>query len=87
MSRQSDFMTETRDAARDLWDVLNRFIALRREWDAQDYSTTLVDGVDGNAGITREKMAEVIFGVTTDVTTDVTTALSGNNGKSLTSLL
>lgn len=61
MSRQSDFITEAREANREIWDGINKLVALQREWNALDYGNTLADGVDGNAGYTAAEVGAVVF--------------------------
>lgn len=61
MARQSDFITEARNANKKIWDGINELIALQREWNGLDYGTTLQDGQDANAGYTKDEVGAVVF--------------------------
>lgn len=65
MSRENDFITESRSAARAIWDGINQLKALQREFNALDYGTTLDVGVGENAGITAAQVGAVVFDTTT----------------------
>lgn len=61
MSRQSDYTTEARQAARNLWDSILALEALQSEYNALDYGNTLPDGVGENEGINRGEVGAVVF--------------------------
>jgi hypothetical protein len=62
MSRNVEYVSETRAAARQLWDAVNKLKSLQRESNALDYGTTLVVPQDGaHAGITKEAVGAVVF--------------------------
>lgn len=62
-NRKSDFITETRTVVDDLFDVLARIAALKREYDARGGSGFLVSGdfIGENADIS-EATFETAFG-------------------------
>jgi hypothetical protein len=67
-NRPSDFVTQERQASRDLLAAKDRLHALRAEYDAAGYSGTLTDQgafVGDNADVTEAEVAAVI-GVTLD---------------------
>ncbi len=47
MSRHQDFISQTRATSNRLIDAVNEARALRREWDAMDYGTTLPETAFG----------------------------------------
>lgn len=61
MARESDFITEARQAARDLWAAILKLEALQSEFNALDYGTTLPDGVGENEGINKAQIGAVVF--------------------------
>lgn len=69
--RESDYIGETREMARRLYDLAFEFQAKQKEWNASDFGNTLDDGEVGSAneGITRSQVGAVVF--------DVGTALNG----------
>jgi hypothetical protein len=73
MSRQSDYVTEARQAARQVWGGINALVALQREWDALDYGNTLADGAGANSGVTRAHVGACVF----DSANALVTALNG----------
>lgn len=61
MSREQDYITETRTAAKELYDAILRLEALQSEWNALDYTNTLADGEGVNAGYTAVEVGAVVF--------------------------
>lgn len=61
MFRESDFITESRNHARALWNSINALVALQREYNALDYGSTLDDGIGANLGITSAEVGAVVF--------------------------
>jgi hypothetical protein len=61
MSRESDFITEARQANREIWNAINKLVSLQREWNALDYGNTLDDGAGENTGITKTEVGAVVF--------------------------
>jgi hypothetical protein len=61
MSREQDFITIAREAARQVWEGINTLKSLQREWNALDYGNTLPDGEGANAGITEAEVGAVVF--------------------------
>lgn len=59
--RESDYITEARNAARKVWEGVNELKALQREYNALDYGNTLPDGDGENAGITKTEVGAVVF--------------------------
>lgn len=66
MDRGSDFITETRQHARALWDAVYALKSLQAEWNAKDFSTgnNLPDGVGENEGYTKAEVGAVVFDTT-----------------------
>lgn len=60
-NRGSDFITEARQATRQLWDALLKLEALQNEYNALDYGTNLPDGVGENEGYTKLEVGAVVF--------------------------
>jgi hypothetical protein len=60
MARQSDFISATRAVSNRLIDAVNEARALRREWDAMDYGSTLTDDAFAgeHAGLTTANLAD-----------------------------
>jgi hypothetical protein len=69
MSRESDYITEARTAARDLLDAYQRLVSLQFEYNALDYGNTLDDGAGDNAGITKVHVGAVVFDTANAITT------------------
>lgn len=61
--RQSDYVTEVRQAARQLWDALNELEALQPEWQALDYLNTMTEAAfqGENAGLDVAAIAAIVF--------------------------
>lgn len=61
MSRQQDFISEVRTAAKKFWDAKAELKSLQPEAVALNYVDTLEDGVGTNEGITRAEVIAVLF--------------------------
>ena len=61
MSRESNYITEVRAAARQLWNALLTLESLQAEWNALDYGATLDAGEGENAGLTAAQIGAVVF--------------------------
>lgn len=61
MSRESDYISNAREAARQLWDAVNTLVAMQRQWNALDYGNTLPAGEGENAGLTDTEVGAVVF--------------------------
>lgn len=61
MSRESDYITEVRQANRQLWDAINDLVALQREWNAMDYGSTLNDFAGENSHLNAAQVGAVVF--------------------------
>lgn len=83
MSRQSDYISETRQAARDLWDAVLKLEALQSEWNALDYSNMLVGGEGENEGYTKLEVGAVVF----DTANAMRAVLNGGHATNLAKLL
>lgn len=61
--RQSDFVTEARQAARRLWEAHQKLEALQHEWNALDYGNTLEPDafIGENEGLTPTAIGAVVF--------------------------
>ena len=59
--RGQDFITEARRHNKAVWDGINALVALQREWNANDFGTTLPDGTGDNAGLERAEIGAVVF--------------------------
>lgn len=62
--RGSDFISEARKHATDLWNALNALEALQHEWAALDYGNTMEDGIGDNEGYTASAVGSVVFATT-----------------------
>lgn len=83
MARSSDFITEARAANRQVWNGINELVSLQREYNALDYGTTLPDGVDANAGITKEELGSVVF----DTANSLVAVLNAGHATNMSKLL
>jgi len=83
MSRQSDYISEVREKARNLWIAWEGLKEAQREWNALDYGNTLGNGVDLNVGITAAQVGAVVF-ATADA---IETVMNAGNATSIARLL
>ena len=85
VARQSGFVTEARQATRELWLALQKLEAMQREWNALDYSNTLTEAAFGgeNAPVTAQNVSDVIF----TTTNAIRAVLDAGNGTNLARLL
>jgi len=83
MSRESDFISEARAASKQVWDGINKLVALQREYNALDYGTTLDDGDGDNTGITKEEVGAVVF----DTANAFVTVLAAGHATNMAKLL
>lgn len=83
MSRQSDYITEAREATRKVWDGINELVAMQREYNALDYGNTLPDGTGANEGVTRTEVGAVVF----DSANAFAAVLAGGHATNLAKLL
>lgn len=79
MSRESDYITEARQANRELWNAINTLVALQREWNALDYGNTLDDFQGENADLTKEQVGAVIFDTANAIVSNVLSAGHATN--------
>lgn len=61
MSRESDFITEARTHARNVWNGIYALQAMQAEWNALNYGSTLDDGAGDNAGLTKTEVGAAVF--------------------------
>ena len=54
--RGQDYITEARRHNKAVWDGINALVALQREWNANDFGTTLPGGTGDNAGLERAEI-------------------------------
>lgn len=85
-ARKSDYITQARQAARDLWNAEQTLLRLQAEWNAQDYGNTMTtDDFEGeNAGLTTAQVGAVVFDTANAVNTLV---LSIGHATNLTNVL
>lgn len=67
MSREQDFITETRNDVKVFWDAYHKLIARQTEWNALDYGTNLDDGEGANLGYTAAEVGAVVFDTMNEV--------------------
>lgn len=60
-TRESDYITRARQAAKQLWQAELALEALQAEWNALNYSATLAAGVGENEGILAADVGSVVF--------------------------
>jgi hypothetical protein len=60
-SREQDYISAAKSAAKKLWDGLHELLSLQDEWNALDYGNTLDEGAGANAGLTRTDVGAVVF--------------------------
>jgi len=72
-AHKSDFITSSRQAARDLWNAYQQLLQYQAEWNAQDYTNTIEpDDFEGeNAGLTVGNMSAVVFDTTNAIAADM----------------
>ena len=61
VAREQDYITIVRQYNRTIWEGIHALNAMRAEWDALDYSTTLDRGEGPNDGITSVEIGAVLF--------------------------
>lgn len=83
MARESDFISEARQHAKNILDAYNGLKGLQLEWNALDYANTLNDGEGANEGITKTEVGSVVF----DTTDAITTLLGAGHSTNLHRLL
>jgi len=85
IARQSGFVTEVRQATRELWLALQKLEAMQREWNALDYDNTLTEEAFGgeNAPITAQNVSDVVF----TTANAIRAVLDAGNGTNLARLL
>lgn len=91
MSRQSDYMTEVRQLAKQLTDAILGLEAKQSEYNwlaygdapAEGQPANLPDGVGDNAGITRGEIGAVVF----DTANAMRAVLNAGHGTNLAKLL
>lgn len=60
MARGEDFTNSVRDQTKQFWEAYTFLKAQQEEWNAQDYSNTLVVGA-GNSDVTPAELGAVVF--------------------------
>lgn len=70
-ARQSDYISEARDLARQFWGAVNGLVALQREWNALNYGSTLVTFDGQNESLTAPDIGAVVFDTANAVVNDV----------------
>lgn len=83
MSRQSDYITIARQHTKTLWESYLALKAMQGEWNAQDYGTTLEDGVGANEGYTKTEVGSVVF----DTVTAIDAVMAAGHATNITNLL
>lgn len=83
MSRQLEYINETRAHTRAIWEATLALKALQTEHNALDYGNTLEDGTGENEGITADEVGAVVF-ATTDA---IITVFNAGNATNLAKLL
>lgn len=83
MSREQDYISAARTAAKNVWDGINTLKSLQREWNALDYGNTLADGEGANAGVTRAEVGAVVFDSANALETTLNTGHATNFAKVL----
>ena len=83
MSQESDYISEARKQARNLWNAYLALKGMQSEWNALDYGSTLDDGVDANAGYTADEVGAVVFDTADALTTLFNTGHATNIAKLL----
>jgi hypothetical protein len=84
-ARKSDFISEAREAARDLWNAQQKFIGLQAEWNGQDYGNTITaeDFSGSNEGLTTANIGAVVF----DTANAVQAVMAAGHATNVTNLL
>lgn len=83
-ARKSDYKSETRDAARRLWDAYNDLLGLQAEWTAQDYGASLGTDDDGeHTGIPPATFGSVVF----DTANAIKALMDGGHATNVTNIL
>lgn len=85
MNRPSDFVTEARQAARQLWQAHQRLEALQAEWNALDYGNTLDAAAFAgeNAALNAAQVGAVVF----DTANAIRAVLSAGHATNMARLL
>ena len=83
MSRGSDYISIARQNVRDFWEAYETLKSMQDEWNAQNYGSTLADGIDANAGITAASVGAVVF----DTINAIKTVMDAGSATNITKLL
>jgi hypothetical protein len=60
-AREQDYISLVRVEARNIFEGINRLLALQNEWNALDYGSSLDDGINGNNDILATDIGAVVF--------------------------
>jgi len=60
-ARDLEYYDKARAAARALWNAVNDLQELQRQWNALDYSNSLVPGEGTHDGLTKTEVGAVVF--------------------------
>ncbi len=82
-NRDSDYITRVRIANRAIWEGINDLLELQRQWNALDYGSTLMPGVDVNDAIDATEVGAVVF----DTANAMVTLLSSGHATNMAKLL
>ncbi len=82
-ARQSDYITEARQLAQQLWASINGLEALQREWNALNYTETLTEFTGANESLVVGDVSGVVF----DTTNALTTLLGSGHATNIAKLL
>lgn len=83
MSRESDYVTEVRQANREVWEGILKLLSLQKEWNALDYSQELNDFVGENAHLNATQVGAVVF----DTANALETLLQSGHATNMATLL
>ncbi len=82
-ARQSDYISESREAVKQLWNALDTLVGMQREWNALDYGNTLADGIGANTGIIKTDVGACVFDSANAFVTVMNTGVATNLAKLL----
>lgn len=82
-AHHQEYYNAVRDFNRKLWDVIHAKDALQAEWNGNNYSSTLSDGTQSNAGLTKADLGPFIFDTLDALTAEISGGHLGNIAKLL----
>lgn len=75
MARIDDFQAEAATAGKAIWDGVNTLVALQREWNALDYSTSNQPNIAATGSVVFDTANAIVTVLNTGFATDIAKVL------------